>query len=62
LRASLDHQQGGDLAGNLADLYSYMEGRLLQCSTHPDSAILDEVSGLLRDIKGGWDQIPEALR
>ncbi|WOJ93296.1 flagellar export chaperone FliS [Congregibacter variabilis] len=62
MRASLDHQQGGDLAGKLADLYDYMERRLLEAGTKADPKILDEVSSLLREVKSGWDQIPEDLR
>ncbi|EED30873.1 flagellar protein FliS [gamma proteobacterium NOR5-3] len=62
MRASLDHQQGGELAGKLADLYDYMERRLLEAGTKADPEILDEVSGLLREVKSGWDQIPESFR
>jgi len=62
LRASLDHEQGGELAGRLADLYDYMERRLLEGGTTADPAILDEVSGLLREIKAGWDAMPEQHR
>jgi flagellar protein FliS len=62
MRASLDHQQGGELAGKLADLYDYIELRLLEAGSKADPQILDEVSGLLREVKSGWDQIPEDLR
>jgi flagellar protein FliS len=59
MRASLDHQQGGELAGRLADLYDYMERRLLETSVKAQPEILDEVSSLLREVKSGWDQMPE---
>ncbi|MFT4767504.1 MAG: flagellar protein FliS [Glaciecola sp.] len=62
MRASLDHQQGGELSDKLADLYDYMERRLLEAGTKTDPEILDEVSGLLHEVKSGWDQIPEDLR
>ena len=62
LRASLDHTVGGELAGNLADLYDYSERRLLEARTQGDTAILDEVAGLLREIKSGWDEIPDQFR
>jgi flagellar protein FliS len=62
MRASLDHEQGGDLAGRLADLYDYMERRLLEASVKAQPEILDEVSGLLREVKSGWDQMPEQYR
>jgi flagellar protein FliS len=62
MRASLDHQQGGEVAGNLSALYDYMEQRLLEASSQADAGMLDEVSGLLREIKSGWDAIPAAQR
>lgn len=65
LRAYLDHERGGELAGNLDALYEYVSRRLLEANLRNDPAILDEASGLLREIKQGWDRIvgtPEAAR
>lgn len=62
MRASLDHEQGGELAGRLADLYDYMERRLLEASVNAQPETLDEVSSLLREVKSGWDQMPEQYR
>jgi flagellar protein FliS len=62
MRASLDHDQGGELAGRLADLYDYMERRLLEASVNAQPETLDEVSSLLREVKSGWDQMPEQYR
>jgi len=62
LRASLDHDEGGALSERLAALYGYMERRLLEASRRSDSAILDEVAGLMREIKTGWDGIPAEYR
>lgn len=59
LRMSLDQESGSQLAGSLDDLYEYMGRRLLQASVHNDPRILDEVSGLLHEIKDAWDTIPE---
>jgi len=57
LKTSLDRKVGGDLAQNLADLYDYMENRLLQANLHNDTRILDEVAQLLNDLKTAWDEI-----
>jgi flagellar protein FliS len=62
LRASLDHQQGGDISKNLAMLYDYIERRLVQANMASDAAILDEVSALLLEIRGGWESIPIEAR
>jgi flagellar protein FliS len=65
LRASLDHERGGELAGNLDALYEYASRRLLEANLRNDVAILDEVSNLLREIKQAWDRLvgsPEAGR
>ncbi len=56
LRAPLD-LRAGEIAGNLADLYDYMTRRLLQGSARNDAAILDEVRGLLLELKSAWDEI-----
>ena len=58
LRASLNLEQGGDVAANLRDLYDYMEPRLLKANMENDVLIIDEVVGLVREIKQGWDAIP----
>ncbi|GIZ12186.1 flagellar export chaperone FliS [Pseudomonas sp. NCCP-436] len=59
LRDSLDHQQGGELAGNLDSLYGYMMARLTEANISNEPAVLEEVAGLLRDIKTGWDGIAD---
>ena len=61
-RDSLDHTKGSLLAANLDALYDYMARRLLQGSMHNDPDALNEVISLLREIKSGWDAIPELLR
>ncbi len=57
LKASLDHEKGGEIARNLEDLYVYMERRLLESSRDNDPALLDEVTDLLREVKEAWDAI-----
>ncbi len=57
LRASLDRQAGGDVAQNLGVLYDYMETRLLEANLKNDPEMLNEVCGLLHQIKDAWDAI-----
>jgi len=49
LRDSLDHVHGGDLAGNLHELYGYMLERLTQ-----QPPLTGEVRGLLETIREAW--------
>ena len=51
---------GGELAVNLSDLYSYMIQRLLVANMKNDPTILDEVSGLLLELRGAWESIRQA--
>lgn len=58
LRASLDHEKGGDLSANLAALYDYMEQRLVEANLESDIDKLTEVGALLKEIQSAWDEIP----
>jgi len=59
LRECLDAEQGGDLANNLSDLYSYMVARLLRVQVEGDTlAVCEEVSGLLQELREAWATIP----
>ncbi|MDO8332834.1 MAG: flagellar export chaperone FliS [Pseudomonas sp.] len=57
LREGLNLEQGGEIAANLDKLYEYMIVRLLAANLHNDLAPLEEVAGLLRNVKAGWDAI-----
>ncbi|ANI13944.1 MULTISPECIES: flagellar export chaperone FliS [Pseudomonas] len=59
LREALNFEAGGELAQGYANLYDYMTRRLGEANRSNDVEILDEVSGLLRTIKDGWDAIPQ---
>jgi len=62
LNASLDMEKGGALAGNLRRLYEYSIRRLTEANIRSDAAMIGEVQALLRDVKAGWDAIPESTR
>ena len=57
LKASLDYRSGGTIAERLGALYEYMTNRLLHANLRNDKAALREVSGLLRELKGAWEEI-----
>ncbi len=57
LQASLDKEQGGELAENLDQLYDYMMRRLLEANRKNELELLEEVGRLLGEIRSGWAQI-----
>jgi flagellar protein FliS len=62
LQGALNEEAGGKIAENLSDLYDYMASRLIVANTQNDGAILDEVFGLMLEIKMGWDAMPDAYK
>ncbi len=62
LRISLDKSGGGEIAQNLDDLYEYIARRLAEANLKNDEGILDEIISLLKEVKAGWDAIPEEFR
>lgn len=60
LKACLDKNAGGELALNLASLYDCMNQRLLIANLKNDTGILDEVSKLLTELKGAWENMRTA--
>ncbi|MDF1642788.1 MAG: flagellar export chaperone FliS [Pseudomonadales bacterium] len=57
LQGSLDLDKGGEIAVNLNALYSYMTERLFKAGTNNDIETLNEISGLLEEIREGWQGI-----
>ena len=57
LQASLDVETGGELAERLGALYEYMISRLLHANLQNSVAALQEVSGLLAELRGAWGEI-----
>ncbi len=62
LRASLDIERGGDIAANLDDLYDYMQRRLFDANAANNVSYLDEVAGLIQEIREAWVAIPIEVR
>jgi flagellar protein FliS len=62
LNGSLDHEAGGEIAGNLSSLYDYVLQRLTEANLHNDRAALDESLQLLGEIDSAWNAIPHEQR
>ncbi|WP_225763824.1 flagellar export chaperone FliS [Stenotrophomonas sp. Marseille-Q4652] len=59
LNGSLDHEAGGEIAGNLSALYDYVLQRLTMGNLHNDQAALLESLSLLGEIESAWNAIPQ---
>ncbi|WPU24858.1 flagellar export chaperone FliS [Cedecea neteri] len=57
LKAGLNMDIGGELPGNLANLYDYMVRRLLHANLRNDADAISEVERLLTNIADAWKQI-----
>ena len=57
LKASLNLEDGGQLAQQLSALYDYMIRRLISANLENNPAILDEILGLLTEIHSAWTEI-----
>lgn len=62
LALSLDHEQGGDFSRNLAELYDYMQRRLIEANCQQVIEPLDEVTSLLLTLREGWESCRASLR
>ncbi|WP_305806508.1 flagellar export chaperone FliS [Stenotrophomonas sp. YIM B06876] len=62
LNGSLDHEAGGEIAGNLSALYDYVMQRLTEANLHSDAAALREALELLGEIESAWSAIPAEQR
>jgi flagellar secretion chaperone FliS len=57
LRTSLDLDNGGELAANLANLYEYCVLRLTQANAANSTAMLEEVGNLIKPVAEAWKQL-----
>jgi flagellar secretion chaperone FliS len=57
LHGSLDPAAGGEIARRLAQLYEYMQRRLLEASLRQSVEPLNEVLGLLSTLSEAWQAI-----
>ena len=57
LDTSLDTEAGGEIAGNLRSMYSFMVKHLLQARIKRDGKMIREVMELLEELAEGWRAI-----
>jgi flagellar protein FliS len=57
LSASINVEEGGDVAANLKTLYEYMASRLTHANFQNDLGAIQEVRGLLAEIGDAWKEI-----
>ncbi len=62
LAASLDHKCGGELSLRLAQLYDYMQRRLLEANLQQKDEPLAETLGLLATLGEAWEDISKKPR
>ena len=58
LQGALDFEKGGELAINLNDLYNYVTRRLLRVNLRNDLVALEEIYGIMTEIREAWKQVP----
>jgi flagellar protein FliS len=54
LRSTLDVRAGGPYAANLDELCDYMSRQLVAANLQNRVAALDEVAGLMREVRTAW--------
>ena len=59
LLATLNMEQGGEIAKNLKSLYSYMFSQLIEANMEKKSEPVMTVIDLLKELRGAWVQIKE---
>jgi flagellar secretion chaperone FliS len=59
LTVSLNREEGGDIAANLAELYVYIHKRLGDANIEQSDAPLAETEKLLSTLLEAWCQLPE---
>ena len=62
LLGSLNRDEGGQIADQLASLYDYCFRRLVQANVKKDPAPAREVVGILRDLGSAWQEIAAQQR
>ena len=57
LNASLNFQEGKEVAANLFHLYNFMTAHLTRANLNWDTAALDEVVKMLAQLRDAWEEV-----
>jgi flagellar protein FliS len=57
LTGALDHERGAEISGRLAQLYGYMQRRLIEANFEQSDPPLVEVLGLLSTLSEAWNGV-----
>ncbi|MCC6404297.1 MAG: flagellar export chaperone FliS [Fimbriimonadaceae bacterium] len=57
LLCALDHDSGGDIAQNLAALYTFAHGRLVEGNMQDDATAVDEAERVIADLRLCWSDL-----
>ncbi|MDD8058615.1 flagellar export chaperone FliS [Shewanella metallivivens] len=59
LNNSLNMDAGGEIAGNLSQLYDFIIMKATEANLNNDVQAIDDAVSVLRTLKEGWDAIPQ---
>lgn len=62
LLSTLDREAGEPVVTNLSRVYAYMLRLLVEANLHDRPEPLDEVAGLLRELREAWSQMEQQAR
>lgn len=62
LRYSLDHKAAPELCASLDYLYRHLHGQLMYANVYDDQAALDEVAGMLTELRETWAEAERLAR
>jgi len=61
LQCALDFEKGGVISTNLDSLYNYVKTRIIQADLGKNLAAMDEVAGILTELKSAWEEAFRSL-
>lgn len=61
LISSLNQEIGGEIAGNLLAIYTYMLRRLIEANIKDDLTKLDEVTRMLTELRTTWAELEQGM-